>query len=91
MPEYSTELARQQAAVQAALPRRGWWNMACWNGLSAPQQWQLIRLGNLPLGYQPQGECQRGATVCIETETDEAPGPRFYCTPCAIEYLQDRG
>jgi hypothetical protein len=67
----------------------GWWNMACWNGLSADQQERLIRRGNLPLGYEPAGgECQSGAQVCIEAEWDEAPGPRFYCVPCAIQYLR---
>lgn len=65
----------------------GWWNMACWNGLSAAQQRRLIEVGNLPIDYQPEGECARPASVCVETQTDEAPGPRFYCTECGIEYL----
>jgi hypothetical protein len=66
---------------------RGWWNMACWNGLSHAQQRRLIEHGNLPIDYRPEGECQRGAEVCIETQDDAAPGPRFYCRPCAIAYL----
>jgi hypothetical protein len=67
--------------------RRGWWSMYCWNGLSHEQQRHLIERGNIELGFKPQGECKRGAEVCIETETDEAPGPRFYCRPCAVRYL----
>jgi hypothetical protein len=62
--------------------------MACFNGLSPDQQTRLIEVGNLPIGYEPEGDCPRGATVAIETQHDAAPGPRFYCTPCAIEYLQ---
>jgi hypothetical protein len=69
--------------------RREWWyGMACWNALSAEQQERLLTVGNLPLGYEPEGEhCQRGAEVNIETQHDVAPGPRFYCRPCAIKYL----
>lgn len=71
--------------------RRGfWWQMICWNGLSTPQQVRLIERGNLPLGYVPEGECKSGAEVAIETKDDTAPGPRFYCLPCAISYLQLR-
>jgi hypothetical protein len=66
---------------------RGWWNMVCWNGLSEAQQARLIEVGNLPLGYRPEGSCQRGAKVAIETDEDVAPGPRFYCLDCAIGYL----
>lgn len=62
--------------------------MACWNGLSREQQRRLIEVGNLPIDYQPEGTCQNPARVCIETQDDEAPGPRFYCTDCAIGYLQ---
>lgn len=69
---------------------RGWFNMTCWNGLSAAQQTRLIEVGNLPLGYQPEGECPRGAEVAIETEDDAAPGPRFYCVPCAVDHLSAR-
>lgn len=67
---------------------RGWYNLACWNGLSAAQQQRLIEHGNLPLGYRPEGDCQHGAEVAIETAADAAPGPRFYCRPCAIADLQ---
>lgn len=66
---------------------RGWYNLACWNGLGASQQARLIHRGNLPLGYQPHGTCKRGAEVCIETQNDVAPGPRFYCCVCAVDYL----
>lgn len=68
--------------------------MACWNALSYAQQERLIKIGNLPMGYQPAGDiapaaktCDRGAEVEIETMYDEAPGARFYCLPCAIDYL----
>ena len=61
--------------------------MACWNGLSPDQQARLLDWGNLPFGYEPAGECPRGAEVEVTTMWDEAPGPRFYCRPCAIVYL----
>jgi hypothetical protein len=65
-----------------------WWaRMPCWNGLSEAQQHRLISWGNLPFGYRPEGTCQRSATVGVECKGDAAPGPRFYCAPCAIEYL----
>ena len=64
--------------------------MACWNGLSHEQQRELIEKGNLELGYRPAGECDNPATLTIEHEDDEAPGPRFYCVPCAITHLQER-
>jgi hypothetical protein len=66
---------------------RGYWNMPCWNGLSRDQQRRLIEVGNLPWGYEPEGECQRGAELEITTMYDVAPGPRFYCGPCAIKFL----
>ena len=66
---------------------RGFYNMACWNGLSADQQQRLIVHGNLEIGYQPAGDCPNGAELCIEIESDVAPGPRFLCLPCAQEYL----
>lgn len=69
---------------------RGWWNMPCWNGLSNDQQRRLIEVGNLPINYVEAGSCPNGAEVAIETEGDEAEGPRFYCGPCAIAYLQQR-
>jgi hypothetical protein len=68
---------------------RGFWNMACWNGLNAIQQARLITHGNLPINYEPAGKCPNGAQLCIETESDAAGGPRFYCLDCAIEYLQN--
>lgn len=70
---------------------RGWWNMACWNGLSEQQQLALIEDGTLEWGSVPLGaDCQNGAEVAIETQEDAAPGPRFYCRPCAIAYLGTR-
>ena len=67
--------------------RDGWWNMVCWNGLSAEQQDTLITLGTLPIIYLPEGECITPAEVAIETRDDRAPGPRFYCRPCGAKYL----
>lgn len=69
--------------------RHGWWGMSCWNGLSDEQQHRLITVGNLPLGYRAEGRCPNGAEVQIETEHDEAPGPRFYCLDCGIQYLTE--
>lgn len=62
--------------------------MACFNGLSEAQQTRLVEWGNLEFGYQPEGECRNGAEMAIETQDDVAPGPRFYCRSCAIEYLR---
>jgi len=73
--------------VEPIPERGGWFNMRCWNGLSAEQQHTLIHVGTLPLGYRPEGTCPRGAEVAIEFETDKASGPRFYCRPCAIVYV----
>lgn len=70
------------------MPTRGFWNMACWNGLSGEQQVRLIVWGNLPIDYAPAGTCERPARVAVETDHDNAPGPRFYCAPCAVEYLR---
>jgi len=68
---------------------RGWFNMPCWNGLSGEQQHRLITVGNLPIGFVPEGGwCPNGAEVAIETQHDEAPGPRFYCVGCGITYLR---
>lgn len=70
------------------LPNRlGWWNMACWNGLSVEQQARLIEHGNLPINYRPEGECPNGAEVEVTTIWDRAPGPRFYCARCGADYL----
>lgn len=66
---------------------RGWFNMACFNGLSAEQQVRLIGWGNLPMGYKPEGWCQNPATCTIETHEDAAPGVRFYCYDCGMAYL----
>ena len=90
-PEDEDNLARLLGRPEGSSGRgvrRGWWNMACWNGLSFEQQRRLIEVGNLPIDYEPEGEfCDEGATVCIETQHDKAPGPRFYCTKCAIAFL----
>ena len=66
---------------------RGWYGLHCFNGLSPEQQRFLIDEGYLPLGFKAEGECDRPATVTIETIDDEAPGPRFMCRQCAIDYL----
>lgn len=71
------------------MSKHGWWNMTCWNGLSDAQQQRLIRVGNLPMGYVPEGECTNGAEVAIECEIDEVSGPRFYCAPCGVWRLQE--
>jgi hypothetical protein len=69
--------------------RRGWWNMACFNGLSAEQQERVVQWGNLPFGYEPEGTCPRPAEVAVETYVDEKPGPRFYCRWCALVHITD--
>jgi hypothetical protein len=66
---------------------RGWYNLPCWNGLTAAQQDRLIHWGNLPLGFLAAGRCTSGAAVAVEWEGDEAPGPRFYCLDCALARL----
>lgn len=66
---------------------RGWWNMACFEGLSPLQQQRVVEHGNLPFGYQPAGKCTNGAEVEVTTMWDAMPGPRFYCRICAIKYL----
>lgn len=69
---------------------RGWYDMACWNGLSAEQHEMLIKQGVLPWGrWEPEGgPCTNGAAVAVECEGDESPGPRFYCRPCAIDHIR---
>jgi hypothetical protein len=66
---------------------RGWWQMHCWNGLSEEQQTKLIEVGNLEIGYRARGTCERPAEVEVATMYDLAPGPRFYCVPCALAFL----
>ena len=61
--------------------------MYCFNGLSLEQQVRLLEHGNLPWGYEPEGLCERPAEVEVTTRWDVAPGPRFYCAACAVEYL----
>jgi hypothetical protein len=70
-------------------PTTGWFGLTCWNGLSDEQQRMLIYQGVLPFGrWMPEGgSCDKGASVAIEIEGDEAPGSRFYCLPCARAYL----
>lgn len=69
----------------------GWYGMGCWNGLSTEQQERLIDVGVLAVGrWRPEGgTCDSGAEVAVETEHDVSPGPRFYCRPCAISFLQE--
>jgi hypothetical protein len=69
--------------------RDGWYQLNCWNGLSAEQQKMLIEVGVLPLGYRPAGECPNPAEVLIETKDDAAPGPRFYCRACGAAFLNE--
>lgn len=64
---------------------RGLWGMTCWNAMSEDHQSQLVITGKFR-GYDG-GTCASPAQVGIETEHDVNPGPRFYCTPCAIDYL----
>jgi len=66
-----------------------WWGMVCWNGLSPSQQRELVERGTLEFGYKPRGRCKTGAEVAIETVADASPGPRFYCLPCAVAYIND--
>lgn len=76
---------------QAMKPKHpgGWWGLACFNGLSTEQQEMVVVEGFLPFGYRPAGTCPNGAAVEITTMWDRFPGPRFYCRPCAIKFLQD--
>jgi len=69
---------------------RGFWGMPCWNGLSEEQQQQLLDVGTLEIGYRAEGWCKNGANLCIETEDDKAPGPRFLCWVCAIMYVNNK-
>lgn len=70
-----------------ATVKQGYWGMFCWNGLSLDQQEFLRTKGYLEWGYKPEGTCPRWAELEITTMWDEFPGPRFYCLPCAVEYL----
>lgn len=66
----------------------GFWGLPCWNALSDEQRDRLLKIGNLPIGWKPEGEeCDRPAQCCVETQWDLAPGPRFLCIPCAIRHL----
>lgn len=67
---------------------RGWYDLGCFNGLSGDLQRRVVYWGNLPLGYdRNSGRCHNPAEVEITTVHDAMPGPRFYCLPCAVEYL----
>jgi hypothetical protein len=77
------------------LVARGLYGLACFNALGPDQQEFLVVEGYLPFGYRPEGgTCSNGAEVGLEFAYDypgeRAPGPRFYCVPCAIEYLKGR-
>jgi hypothetical protein len=61
--------------------------MPCWNALHPEQQDRLIEIGNLPINYVERDPWHTGAEVAIELPDDQAPGPRFYCRPCAISLL----
>jgi hypothetical protein len=74
---------------------RGLYGMSCFNALGPKQQERLVVYGNLPMGYVPRGgTCLNGAEVGLEFAPnypgERAPGPRFYCVLCAIEYLTAR-
>jgi hypothetical protein len=86
-PGTAWALYRKEGSARVR-PARGWWGLCCWNGLSEMQQLRLIKHGNLPIDYQPEGSCPSGAEVEITTMYDVAPGPRFYCVPCAVKYLE---
>lgn len=66
-----------------------WYEMNCFNALSPAQQKELVEVGVLEFGWYPQGWCETPATVAIETEDDATPGPRFYCLPCALAYMEE--
>lgn len=83
----ASEIWRWVGSERDPRQEAGWWGMACWNALSSEQQRTLIEVGVLPIGYVPEGDCENPATVCIECEDDEAPGPRFYCAGCGARYL----
>lgn len=70
--------------------RSGWYRLSCFNGLSGLQQQRVLEWGNLPFGYEAEGECSRGAEVAIEFADDPTPGPRFLCRQCAAEYLMSK-
>jgi hypothetical protein len=65
----------------------GYWGMHCFNGLSVDQQYRVVHTGNLPFGYEPEGECPNPAEVEVTTMYDLMPGPRFYCLSCVVEHL----
>jgi len=65
------------------------WGMACFEGLSAEQQRQVVEDGYLEFGYTPMGDCPRPAEIEVTTKWDKFPGPRFYCRGCAIKYLME--
>lgn len=63
--------------------------LPCWNALSPDQQHRLIQGNTGPPIRRPEGDgqCMGWGHVLVETVWDEKPGPRFYCLPCAIDYL----
>lgn len=68
--------------------RPGLWGLKCWNAMSPNHQEQLVITGKFR-GYDG-GTCSRPAEVGIETDKDVNPGPRFYCRPCGIDWLQSQ-
>ena len=67
----------------------GYWQMMCWNSLSADQQRILLEVGCLPFGRKRSegGSCNKPAECEVTTQYDVAPGPRFMCLQCAAEFL----
>ena len=70
----------------------GWWGLlSCWNRMSLDQAERLRTTGSPATSYEPWDNphrCDRPAEVAMQTQDEDYPGPRFYCRPCAIEYLQ---
>jgi len=66
---------------------KGWYDLLCFNSLSGELQARLVYYGNIPLGSPAEGRCHNPAEVEITTVHDAMPGPRFYCLPCAVQYL----
>jgi len=76
-----------QSPPDGYVTSRGWYNMLCFNSLDGALQRRLVYYGNVPMGHAEDGRCHNPAEVEVTTVHDAMPGPRFYCLPCAIEYL----
>lgn len=71
----------------------GLWGLWCFNALSDEQQQLVVEEGYLPMGRkQPEqlDRCDKPAVIELAwTVWDRFPGPRFYCTACAIKRLAE--